>query len=250
MNKLLVLLLAFTSSTIVAMDSSISIADLTTESAENFIAKHADAIISVSTTWCAPCKVMKPVFEELARELSSSYVCARVDGDTSKELIAQWGVNSFPSFVIFKEGKKVGMLSGAKSKDDFKQRLLELTTTFNFLELDEPARLNRFQTAIQEGDIAVVKVLLDLGLSSKQTLPAGMPPLFVAAQIALMQGEKMLPVMKVLIDAGADIHQTITLGDKELSCKDLLNVTRANCTSIVAVHDAATALLKQQSKNK
>jgi thioredoxin 1 len=63
--------------------------------------------------WCAPCSMMKPVMEALAREYSGKANMAKVNVDQNQMLARKFGVMSIPNFVIFSGGKPVGRLIGA-----------------------------------------------------------------------------------------------------------------------------------------
>ena len=66
--------------------------------------------------WCAPCKMMKPVMEALAREYLGKAYLAKVNVDQNQMLARRYGVMSIPNFVVFSGGKPVGRLIGAVGK--------------------------------------------------------------------------------------------------------------------------------------
>jgi thioredoxin 1 len=63
--------------------------------------------------WCAPCKVMKPVIEAMAREYVGKAFFAKVDVDRNQTLARQYRVMSIPNFIIFKDGRPVDRIIGA-----------------------------------------------------------------------------------------------------------------------------------------
>ena len=64
-------------------------------------------IILVSTTWCPPCKVFKPIFLEIAEQMGDvcEFIC--LDGDVNLLIVQQLGVECFPSIVCFKNGEQI-----------------------------------------------------------------------------------------------------------------------------------------------
>lgn len=66
--------------------------------------------------WCAPCRMMKPVMEALAREYSGKAHLAKVNVDQNQMLARRYGIMSIPNFVVFSCGKPVGRLIGAVDK--------------------------------------------------------------------------------------------------------------------------------------
>jgi thioredoxin 1 len=75
-------------------------------------------IIDYSTTWCGPCKVIAPKFEELS-EKYPQVTFVKVIGDASLEaskLMKREGVRSVPSFHYFVSGEKVDVVNGANAE--------------------------------------------------------------------------------------------------------------------------------------
>mgnify|MGYP000909772118 CR=1 FL=1 len=66
--------------------------------------------------WCGPCKMIAPVLDELATELDGQLKIAKVDVDSEATLASQYGITAIPTLLLFKGGKIVDQLRGAKSK--------------------------------------------------------------------------------------------------------------------------------------
>jgi thioredoxin 1 len=79
--------------------------------------------------WCAPCKAMNPVIEDLAKEYGDQLKVAKVNIDESNDLAAQFNIRSIPAFLFFKEGKVVAELIGAASKATLKAKIGEQILT-------------------------------------------------------------------------------------------------------------------------
>lgn len=71
--------------------------------------------------WCAPCRMLSPVIEELAEELTSIKV-GKVNVDEEGELAQRYNIYSIPTIIIFENGKPIKQISGFAPK----QRLLDL----------------------------------------------------------------------------------------------------------------------------
>ncbi|MBO7251061.1 MAG: thioredoxin [Oscillospiraceae bacterium] len=65
--------------------------------------------------WCAPCRMVVPIVEEIARENPDIKV-AKVNIDEEYELARQFGVMSIPSLFVVKNGQVVNKAVGARSK--------------------------------------------------------------------------------------------------------------------------------------
>lgn len=83
-------------------------------------------VIDVFATWCGPCQMIKPFFEELAKELGNQFIFAELNVDESRELAIQFGVSSVPTFVFMKNNNVVGKEIGYMPKEALKGKILEL----------------------------------------------------------------------------------------------------------------------------
>ena len=70
--------------------------------------------------WCGPCKMIGPSLEELSDELGDRVTIAKMDIMENTEVPGQIGVQSIPFMVLFKDGKKVADLLGARPKSQLK----------------------------------------------------------------------------------------------------------------------------------
>ena len=66
--------------------------------------------------WCAPCKVMAPVIEEIKKEYEGKISVEEIDVDTNQPLTSQYGVLSIPTYLVLKDDHEVGRLVGVNPK--------------------------------------------------------------------------------------------------------------------------------------
>ncbi len=66
--------------------------------------------------WCAPCRMVLPIVEQIAEEHPEYKVC-KVNVDEQQELAARFGVMSIPALFAVRNGEIVGNLVGAKPKN-------------------------------------------------------------------------------------------------------------------------------------
>ncbi len=83
-------------------------------------------VVDVYASWCGPCQQMMPVFEEIAKELSSKYKFAKLNIDENREIATKFNVSSVPTFLFVKNGKLVGKEMGYMNKDILKQKIEDL----------------------------------------------------------------------------------------------------------------------------
>jgi len=73
--------------------------------------------------WCGPCKMIAPALEEIADELGDKVRIAKVDIMANTDTASNFGVQSIPLLVLFKDGKPVAQKLGAAPKGQLKQWL-------------------------------------------------------------------------------------------------------------------------------
>ncbi|MEI6563306.1 MAG: thioredoxin [bacterium] len=73
--------------------------------------------------WCGPCKMLAPIIDELATEMSGKIKMAKVNVDDNRDLASQFGIRSIPSLLVFKDGQVKGQMVGAMSKIQLKDKL-------------------------------------------------------------------------------------------------------------------------------
>lgn len=72
-------------------------------------------------TWCGPCKMMAPAFEEAAKMLHPRVRLAKVNTEQEQALAARYGIQSIPTMVLFKGGRDAHRVSGAMSAQQIAQ---------------------------------------------------------------------------------------------------------------------------------
>jgi len=66
--------------------------------------------------WCAPCRMIAPVVEELAGENAGSVKVAKINIDDNRDAATKYGVGSIPTLLFFKNGDVVDRIEGIKPK--------------------------------------------------------------------------------------------------------------------------------------
>lgn len=72
-------------------------------------------LVDFSATWCGPCKMQKPILEELESEVD--FGIYSVDVDQSPDLAGRYNVNAVPSMMLFKKGVLKNTLVGFQAKE-------------------------------------------------------------------------------------------------------------------------------------
>ena len=70
--------------------------------------------------WCGPCQMIAPALEEISEELADKVTIAKVDIMENTDIASQFGVQSIPLMILFKDGKPVAQKLGAAPKSQLK----------------------------------------------------------------------------------------------------------------------------------
>ena len=76
-------------------------------------------------SWCTPCKLLAPVFEEASKELTSMQF-GKVDVDDEAELASEFSVMSVPTIVVFHKGQEKGRVNGFMPKAVLKAKINDI----------------------------------------------------------------------------------------------------------------------------
>ncbi len=81
-------------------------------------------VIDFWASWCNPCRMMAPEFEELDKELGDKIKFCKVNTEENPEISQQYTIQSIPTMLIFKDGKIIGRFVGFAPKEQLKQIIL------------------------------------------------------------------------------------------------------------------------------
>ena len=86
---------------------------------KNFQQQTKDKVVLVDfwATWCAPCRMMAPVLNDVASELSGNSHVGKVDIEQFQSLAQKFRVRSIPTLILFKNGAEINRFVGIKSKE-------------------------------------------------------------------------------------------------------------------------------------
>ena len=81
-------------------------------------------LVDFYAVWCSPCRMQAPVLDELASELSGKIKVCKVNVDEAERLAINYGINSIPALLVFKDGKVVEKSVGLTSKAELSSMLI------------------------------------------------------------------------------------------------------------------------------
>lgn len=79
--------------------------------------KNKIVIVDFWAEWCAPCRMMAPVLNDVASELTGNHRVGKVNIEQYQSLAQKYKVRSIPTLILFKDGKEIDRFVGVKSKE-------------------------------------------------------------------------------------------------------------------------------------
>ena len=73
-------------------------------------------LVDFNATWCGPCRMLKPVLEEVAAERADVKIVG-IDVDENRDLAGEYGVFSIPCLVLIKDGAEADRSVGLVPKE-------------------------------------------------------------------------------------------------------------------------------------
>ena len=92
--------------------------ELTAATFENETASGV-TVVDFWASWCGPCRMLSPIVEELAGEMSGVKF-AKVNVDEEPALANAVRVNAIPTLIFMKDGQAVGQTVGLQAKEDLR----------------------------------------------------------------------------------------------------------------------------------
>jgi thioredoxin 1 len=90
------------------------------------IEAHAGlAVVDFWATWCAPCRMIAPMVEQLATEYAGKVKVAKLDVDNNPRTSALFNVRSIPTILFFKDGKVIDQVVGAVPRPQLEAKFKE-----------------------------------------------------------------------------------------------------------------------------
>ena len=99
-----------------------NIVNVTDSSFDSLVLKSGiPALVDFWASWCAPCRAIAPIVEEMAETYNGKILVTKMNVDENPATPGKYGVRGIPTLILFKDGKIVDQLVGAVPKNQIKE---------------------------------------------------------------------------------------------------------------------------------
>jgi len=77
-------------------------------------------LVDFYADWCAPCRMMTPIMQQVSKEMVGKVKVIKVDVDKNEEVARKYQIRSIPTMILFKNGKSVWQGVGVMQADQIK----------------------------------------------------------------------------------------------------------------------------------
>lgn len=89
--------------------------ELTSENFDSTVSSGV-TLVDFWAEWCAPCRMIAPMIDQLASEYRGKATVGKVDVDNEQDLAMRFDISSIPALIVFKDGKVANRFLGANTK--------------------------------------------------------------------------------------------------------------------------------------
>ncbi|MBI5355089.1 MAG: thioredoxin [Candidatus Aenigmarchaeota archaeon] len=108
---------------------------------DEVIKSDVPTVVDFYADWCGPCKSMEPALEKLAEEYDGKIKFTKINVDFEQGLAMAYDVQGIPNLTVFKGGKPVKQIVGARGKDDLKKEIDNAVGKAYTIDLSEKIEL-------------------------------------------------------------------------------------------------------------
>ena len=91
---------------------------------KEMILNHSLVVVDCWAPWCAPCHMVAPIIEEMARDYAGRVLFGKLNVDENREVATQYQIMGIPTLLVFKNGKLVDRIVGAMPRQMLEPKII------------------------------------------------------------------------------------------------------------------------------
>jgi rhodanese-related sulfurtransferase len=96
---------------------------MTREAFNAEIAGTGLVLVDIGAPWCAPCRKMEPVLQELQRGMAGKYKLVKIDAGINTDLMKQLNASEIPTLILYQHGREVWRKTGVVELEELKKEI-------------------------------------------------------------------------------------------------------------------------------
>lgn len=111
-----------------AAEDSVVPVQLTDENFEREVLKSDEPVlVDMWAQWCQPCIELKPTLRKLAADFAGEVKVGELDVDANAFIAEKYGIDRYPTLIIFRDGQEVESLVGLQTRDELSELVRHVT---------------------------------------------------------------------------------------------------------------------------
>jgi thioredoxin 1 len=102
----------------VTAGSGVAKTSMSVDDFKKMVTADVPVLVDFYAPWCAPCRKMSPMLEELSKENEGKIKVVKINIDEHKQLAQDMGVTEIPIFTVYKNGNEIARVKGLQTKEE------------------------------------------------------------------------------------------------------------------------------------
>jgi thioredoxin 1 len=90
---------------------------------EHVVKADQPVLVDFWAPWCAPCRMVAPIVEELAESMKDTIKVCKVNVDDNQVTAQTYGIKAIPTLILFKSGQAAARMVGVRPKEEIKKEI-------------------------------------------------------------------------------------------------------------------------------
>ncbi|MBS7614381.1 thioredoxin [Candidatus Bathyarchaeota archaeon] len=103
--------------------SAATVVEVTDQTFAELTSQRCLVVVDCWAPWCAPCRMMEPIIEDLAKDYAERIVFGKLNVDENIEVPTKYKIMSIPTILVFKNGELVDRIVGGMARKILEQRI-------------------------------------------------------------------------------------------------------------------------------